>query len=302
MVNRYAKVAKYIPACKNWEAEDMADNLVKNIFTKYGKPVSFVSNCGLLFTLKFQLHLYYYLSIQLGYSTTFHLQTDRQMKYQNQTLEQYLRGFVNYQQDNWIFWLSLAKYAYNNGVHLSTGISTFEALFGKKLNWENAVCKKKTTDIPAARNWALNLVAMWKLLEKYLTKTVVLQVKHCNLKHKPHKYNIKDFVYLNSSNIKSTCLSKKLDWKFYGPYKVIEPVGKQAYKLKLPQTMKIHDVFHVSLLKQCDRAHKSNVPPPLPINVKGKDKYKIEKILNNRSYYGKLQYFVKWIGYPHSEN
>ena len=74
---------------------------------------------------------------------------------------------------------------------------------------------------------------------------------------------------------------------------MIEPVGKQAYKLKLPQTIKMHDIFHVSLLEPCDGAHKGNVLLPLPINVKNKDKYEVEEIFNSRSYYGKLQYFVK---------
>ena len=66
--------------------------------------------------------------------------------------------------------------------------------------------------------------------------------------------------------------------------------------------MKIHDVFHVSLLELCDKAHKSNVPLPPPINVEGKDEYEVEKIFNSRSYYGKLQYFVKWMDYPHLKN
>ena len=56
------------------------------------------------------------------------------MKLQNQILEQYLRGFVNYKQDDWIFWLSFTEYAYNNSVYLSIGISPFEALFGEKLS------------------------------------------------------------------------------------------------------------------------------------------------------------------------
>ena len=129
--------------------------------------------------------------------------------------------------------MSFAEYAYNNSIHLSTGISLFKALFGEKLSWKNTVHKKKTTDIPAAHKRVLNLVTMQKLLEKRLIKVVALQTKYYNLKHKPHKYNVEDFVYFNSQNIKSTRLSKKLDWKFYKPYKVIELVGKQAYKLKL---------------------------------------------------------------------
>ena len=63
--------------------------------------------------------------------------------------------------------------------------------------------------------------------------------------------------------------------------------------LKLPQTMKIHDMFHVSLLESYDKAQKSNVLSPLSINVESKDKYKVKKILNSKNHYGKLQYFVK---------
>ena len=134
---------------------------------------------------------------------------------------------------------------------------------------------------------------MQKLLEKRLTKVVVTQAMHYNSKHKPRKYNVGDFVYFNSQNIESTRPSKKLDWKFYEPYIVIELVGKQAYKLKLPQIMKIHDVLYISLLKPYNKAHKGNVPPSSSINIKNKDKYKVEKIFDSRSHYGKLQYFVK---------
>ena len=115
-----------------------------------------------------------------------------------------------------------------------------------------------------------------------------MQAKYYNSKHQPCKYNIRDFVYFNSWNIESTRLFKKLDWKFYGLYKMIEPIGKQAYKLKLSQIMKMYNVFHISLLKLGDRVYKGNVLPPPPINIKSKDKYEIKKIFDSKSYYGKL--------------
>ena len=130
--------------------------------------------------------------------------------------------------------MSLAEYAYNNNVYLLIRISLFEILFGEKLSWKDAVRKEKITDIPAAHKRVLNLAAMQKLLKKCFTKAVAVQAKHYNLKHKLRKNNIRDFVYLNSWNIKSTRLFKKLDWKFYRLYRIIEPVGKQVYKLKLP--------------------------------------------------------------------
>ena len=122
------------------------------------------------------------------------------------------------------------------------------------------------------------------------------------MKHQSYKYNVGDFVYLNNKNIESIYQSKKLDWKFYRPYKMIEPVDKQAYKLKLLQTIKIHNVFHVSPLELYDGTHKDNTLPPLSINIESEVKYKVKKILNSKSHYGKLQYFVKWIDYLHLKN
>ena len=84
-------------------------------------PVFFTSDRKLLFTLYFWLHFCYYFRIHLGYSTTFYLQTDGQTECQNQMLEQYLRSYINYQQDNWVYWLLLAEYAYNNSVHVTIG-------------------------------------------------------------------------------------------------------------------------------------------------------------------------------------
>ena len=71
--------------------------------------------------------------------------------------------------------------------------------------------EEKTTNILAAYKRALNLAAMQKLLEKRLTKAVAIQAKHYNTKHKPYKYNVGNFVYLNNQNIKSTRPSKKLN-------------------------------------------------------------------------------------------
>ena len=87
VVDRYTKFTRYIPTCKDWEVEDMANILVKEVFIKYGKPISFVRNCDLFLISKFWSHLCYYLSIQLKYSTTFYSQTDRETECQNQILE-----------------------------------------------------------------------------------------------------------------------------------------------------------------------------------------------------------------------
>ena len=303
VVDRYTKYSKYIPSQKDWEADDLADVLIESVFTTYGKPISIVSNRGSLFTSQYWSHLCYYLGVRLGYSTAFHPQTDGQTERQNQTLEQYLRGYVNYQQDDWVFWLPLAEYSYNNSVHSSTGVTPFEAIYGEKLDWGDPSVKKRDSDVPAARERAANMVAMQKLMEKHLAKAVAAQAKSYNSKHLPRQYNVGDYVYLNSKNIDLTRPSKKLDWKFYGPYMIRDIVGKQAYRLNLPPAMKIHNVFHVLLLEPCDLPRDGTAPPPPPpIEIDGEEKYEVEKILDSKTYHGKLQYLVKWLGYPDTDN
>ena len=119
------------------------------------------------------------------------------------------------------------------------------------------------------------------------------QAKHYNKNHKPKTYITGKKVYFNNKNIESTQPAKKLDYKYYESYKIKKLIKKQAYCLKLLPSMKIHNVFHVSLLEPYTSTNKLHNSPSSPIEVKSKKKYKVKKILNNCIHYNKLQYFVK---------
>ena len=67
------------------------------------------------------------LGINTKLSTAFHPQTDGQTKRMNQELEQYLRMFIDYRQEQWPEWLGTAEFAYNNKVHTGTKVSPFQA-------------------------------------------------------------------------------------------------------------------------------------------------------------------------------
>ena len=136
------------------------------------------------------------------------------------------------------------------------------------------------------------MLAMQKLLEHRLTKAIALQAKYYNSKHLVCEYDKGSLIYLKNRNIDSTRPTKKLDQKFYGPYEVKKRIDKVAYRLKLLKLMKIHNVFHVSLLELCDQ-RKGTALPPLSIIVDNEKKYEVEKILDSRTYYSKLQYFIK---------
>ncbi len=113
-------------------------------------------------------------------------------------------------------------------------------------------------------------------------------------------FKVGDLVWLNCKNIKSLRPCRKLDFKYGGPFKIVELVGNYAYKLDLPKTAKIHPVFHVSLLSPvaADPLPGQNSGPSPELNVNDhSQEYEVEKILGTHWNNGELHYLIRWKGY-----
>ena len=87
-------------------------------------------------------------------------------------------------------------------------------------------------------------------------------------------------MLLSMRNLKLKGTPGKLQWRFVGPFQVIETIGQQAYKLSLPEDWRIHPVFHMSLLKDWRTASLQD-DQPVPTDGPGIEKpyYEIERIL-----------------------
>jgi hypothetical protein len=119
-------------------------------------------------------------------------------------------------------------------------------------------------------------------------------------------YKKGDLVWVSSEHLKAPSRpSKKLDDKWRGPFEVLKPVRKGAYKLKTPQSWKVHKTFneeYLKLFKKPEYESQQKPPPPPPDVVDGTLEYEVEEILDSRLSRGKLQYLVKWKGYLPEEN
>ena len=88
--------------------------------------------------------------------------------------------------------------------------------------------------------------------------------------------------------------------------KVVGKIGSVAYKLELPSSFKIHDVFHVSKLKPYVPAssfhpdRKEN-PRPSPFLIGQSEEFEVEKLVDKWIFRGRTQYLVHWLGYEDSE-
>jgi hypothetical protein len=145
----------------------------------------------------------------------------------------------------------MTKYVYNNSRHSVTRIFSFENLFEKTSRWVNTILDERfnieTSTIKERVKETTKKRAQMKML---LMKVAENQAKYYNLKHTSMIYNVGDKVLLNVKNIIFTRSFKKLDYKYYDSYEIIESIKKQVYKLKLSFLLKeIHNVFHVFLLE-----------------------------------------------------
>ena len=231
----------------------------------------------------------------------FHPQTDGQTECQNQTLEKYLRAYVVYQQDDWGTWLPTAKFTYNNSFHPTLGCLPFYALQGADLVIQQWLVKEMDANIPAAKEQAEAMATMRADVEVQWVHARCTQAIYANWKTKPQVFNSGDMVWLLGHNLKTQWLNKKLDFKFIGPFKVKDRVGTQMYHLELPHTIKVHPVFHVSLLELCKGSNYPNKCPP-PEVIGNEEEYEVEEILDSRHQCGHVQYLVKWKGYPNCDN
>ena len=125
IVDRLTKQAIFIPAHNTIMSVDLACLFVLHVFSKHGVPSHVTSDRGLEFVSNFFQSLGTALDMQLHFTLGYYPEGNGQTERTNQTLEQYLQVYCNYQQDNWSKLLSLAEFAYNNALSATTGVSLF---------------------------------------------------------------------------------------------------------------------------------------------------------------------------------
>src|SRR5947209_10264688 len=114
----------------NITAPETARVFIDSVFKLHGLPQVIVCDRDARFTSNFWQALFKLLNTRLAMSTAFHPQTDGQTERTNRTLEQILRNYVSYRQDDWDQHLTMAEFAYNNSKQASTSLSLFYLNYG----------------------------------------------------------------------------------------------------------------------------------------------------------------------------
>jgi hypothetical protein len=304
-VEKLTKRAYFCPTTTDATAPDVANIFFNNIFKNHGLPKVIVSDRDPKFTSKFWKSLFGKLGTKLAMSTSFHPQTDGQTERMNRTLEEMLRAFVNYKQNNWDELLPALEFAYNNSKNASTNYTPFVLDTGQNPHTPLSILSPTTPTYVAITD---EFLEKWQITMKmaidHLREAQERQKKYADQNRRDEIFEVGNKVLLSSVKINDPAQTnrpkKKLEPRYFGPFEVEQVVSPVAYKLKLPSTLKIHPVIHISFLK---RYHESTsdftrpIPPP-PVIINEEPEYEVERILDTKLLRRKRYYLIKWKGYP----
>ena len=264
-------------------------------------PANIISDRDPIFLSLFWQAFFELQGTQLCKSSAYHPQSDGQTENLNRTLEQYLRCVIGEKPQSWVQALPWAEWWYNTSHQSAIDMTPFQALYG----YEPPTVKSYLPGSTAVATVDQDLRSRDELLttlKKNLERAHARMKKYYDQKHTDRSFEVGDLVYLKLQPYRQQSVNKrvfhKLSAKYYGPFEVLEKIGSVAYKLKLPAHAKIHNVFHVSLLKK-KLGSEVTVEAELPhLTEAGNTIWKPEAVLQTRIVKRRgaaaTQWLIKW--------
>ena len=264
VVDRFSKMAHFIPCHKTDDASNVADLFFREIVRLHGMPRTIVSDRDTKFLSYFWKTLWAKLGTRLLFSTTCHPQTDGQTEVVNRTLSTLLRAIIKKNIKTWEDCLPHVEFAYNRAIHSSTKFSPFEIVYGF-----NPLTPLDLSPIPMSEHVNLDGEQKAKLVKQLherarlnIERRTEQYAQQANKGRKRVIFEPGDWVWLHMRKERFPEQRKsKLQPRGDGPFQVIRRINDNAYKLDLPGEYNVSATFNVTDLSPFDADHDLRANP-----------------------------------------
>ncbi len=304
IVDRLTKYALFIPTKDDTTAAQFAELFFEHVECRFGTPHGVVSDRDSRLTSEFWKAVCEVKMLKRRMSTAFHPQTDGQSEALNRIVEDYLRAYSADEPAAWVNLLPLAQYAYNNSRNHTTGKSPNWFMHGFDCEIRFHIADNMARGgikAPAALDRVQKLHDLRIELRDKIAKAQERMAKYYNQRHVPKQFHVGDLVKLSTKNLRLK--NRKLAPRWVGPFRVLERIGGQAYRLAFPDKYaRLHDVFPVQLLEEYRARHDSEDVMPMPDLEDDEGEWEVEEVKDTARLDGKRHYLVKWLGWPAEYN
>ncbi|MCO5556472.1 hypothetical protein L7F22_010021 [Adiantum nelumboides] len=244
----FSKQAHFVPVKKTAKPDHLARVFVAQIFRLHGMPETIVSDRDPRFTSLFLKAIWANIGTRLQFSSSFHPQTDGQSEIANSVVLDLLKSYISDQKTQWKRYLPLVEFAYNNTIHSSTGKAPFEIVEGAMKVPPFLSAKDKIFE---ADEYTRDLDTAFAKVRETLQKSQERQKKATDRHRRDSKLKENDWVLLrfDKARLRQKKGKEELSMRYYGPFQITEQINDISFRLRLPDTWKIHNVFHVNLWK-----------------------------------------------------
>ncbi|GAB2279375.1 hypothetical protein Dimus_039348 [Dionaea muscipula] len=249
VVDRFSKMAHFIPCVKSDDAMHVADLFFREVVRLHGMPRTIVSDRDTRFLSSFWKTLWGKLGTKLLFSTTCHLQTDRQTEVVNRTLGNLLRVFVKSNLKSWEESLPHIEFAYNRSVHSATRFSPFELVYGFNPLTPMDLCPLPILDrvhLDGKRR-SEQVKQLHEKARQNIERRTEQYAKQANKGHRQVVFEPGDWVWLHLRKERfPEQRQSKLSPRGDGPFQVLERINDNAYRLDLPGEYLVSSTFNVT--------------------------------------------------------
>jgi len=308
-VDKLSKQAIFVPSRSTDTASDVAHNFFNHVFRHHGMPTIIISDRDAKFTSHFWTTLHSLMDTKLALSTAFHPQTDGQSERAIQTLKTMLRNYVDHRISNWDLLLTGSEFAYNNAINASTGFSPFFLNKGFHPRLPSSLLATPTTSVPSVNQFIQEQRDALVMAQEHLHDAQLRHSHQADKHRRDHTFKIGDQVLLSTDHSTAPAdqhrPSRKLQAQFIGPYTILEQHSPVSFRLELPPSLRIHDVFHVDRLRAYSPSpeHLGERTParPPPETIDGVQEWEVEEILDHRKQGRSWKFLILWKGYPRED-